>query len=82
MERKNILYVLGGLVGAFILLHIISYNSHPYKLVIQNGEGFTYTESWLYVDEFHMISDTEADVVIDGKTMRVKSTRGIIPETN
>ncbi len=82
MEKKHIIYFFLGVVVLLLSVTILNYNSHPYKLTICNGEGFTYMETWVYCDEFHMISPTEADITVDGKVMRIKATRSIRPESN
>lgn len=59
------------------LLSLTSCQNREFKLIISNGNGFTYTETWMYCDSFQMISTTEADVWVDGKKMKVYADRGI-----
>ncbi len=39
-------------------------------------------ETWIYCDSFQMISEKEADVVVDGKTIKIKASTGIYPENS
>lgn len=59
------------------LLTLTSCQNREFKLITSNGNGFTYTETWMYCDSFQMISTTEADVWVDGKKMKVYADRGI-----
>lgn len=59
------------------LLSLTSCDNREFKVIITNGYGLSYTETWLYCDSVQMISTTEADVWIDGKKMKIYADRGI-----
>jgi hypothetical protein len=62
----------------FLSLSLVSCQKN-FKLIISNG---IMNETWIYCDSFQMISEKEADVVIDGKTIRIKASHGIYPESS
>ena len=82
MEKKQWQTLAVVAAGLLLLFFALTYNRHPYRLTVCNGEGLTYMETWVYCDEFQMISPTEAEVVVDGKSMRIQATRAIRPESN
>ena len=59
------------------ILSLTSCDNREFKLIVTNGSGLSYTETWLYCDSVQMISTTEADVWIDGKKMKIYADRGI-----
>jgi hypothetical protein len=70
---KKIIFILS-------LFTLISCSkSRNFKLVVASGEGFTYSETWIYCDSFTMISEKEAEIIVDGKKSKILATRFIRP---
>ncbi len=71
------------ILTAISLIFILSScDNHQFTLVVSNGEGWSYTESWVECDSFQMISSKEAYIIVDNKKMKIISTRGIRPISN
>lgn len=51
--------------------------SRNYRLTIVNGEGWTYSENFIYCDSFQMVSEKEAYIYVDGVKTRILATRFI-----
>ena len=64
----------------FLLLVLTTLTScgRKFKLTISNG---IMNETWIYCDSFQMISEKEVDIVIDGKSIKIKASVGIYPES-
>lgn len=68
------------LIFILLLFTLISCSkSRNFKLIVASGDGWTYSESWIYCDSFTMISEKEAEIVVDGKKSRILATRFIRP---
>lgn len=65
------------LILTFLSLSLVSCQK-KFKLTVSNG---IMSETWIYCDSFQMISEKEADIVVDGKTIRIKASNGIYPES-
>lgn len=70
---KKLIFIL----SLFVLVSCSK--SRNFKLIVASGDGWTYSESWIYCDSFTMISEKEAEIVVDGKKSRILATRFIRP---
>lgn len=83
MEEKrirNILIAICVSVSAFAFYNL--YSTRDYRLIVCNGSGFNYMETFIYCDSFEMISTNEVKFWVDGKEQKVLATDGIRVETN
>jgi len=66
------------LIILFLTISLYSCSkSRNFRLIIVNGEGWTYSENFIYCDSFQMVSEKEAFIYVDGVKTRVLATRFI-----
>lgn len=70
------------LIISVLSLFFTSCNSRNFNMRVCSGDGFAYTETWIQCDSFQMKNQTEADIWVDGRKMKIVGNRGLKPETN